>query len=455
MKKKPNILFMIADDHRFDAIRSFGDTTVQTPVLDGLAAQGVSFSRNHMMGGLSGAVCVPARSCVHTGVNVLRACKNPDMNDMPGMMTLNPEVAHLPETFKHAGYHTYATGKWHNDKKSFANGFCGGANIFFGGMSDHNRVPVQDFDPNGVYPKEAEYFGESFSTELFSNSAIRFLETYDREEPFFLYLAYTAPHDPRTAPEAYADMYHPADIPLPVNYMEQHPFDNGELHVRDEKLEQSPRTPDAIRQHIADYYAMITHLDHNIGKVLETLSSSGYAEDTIIVYTADHGLALGQHGLLGKQNLYDHSIRIPLIISGPGLPAGKQVQALTYTYDLFPTLCNLTGIDVPLTVESRSLAPLIYGETEKHREFVCAIYKDLQRTVSNGEWKLIRYYRSGGGGAGSDKMQLFNLTEDPWELRDLSGQSEYSGKVGDLSRVLNEWQTSIGDSLANALDIKP
>lgn len=445
MNDRPNILFIIADDHRFDAIRAFGDPVVQTPTLDGLAERGVSFRRTYIMGGLTGAVCIPSRACLHTGVNIFDHAVSQQIDDGRGLRTLNPRLALLPETLRQAGYYTFASGKWHNDRQSFARCFAGGGKIFFGGMSDHYAVPVHDFDPAGLYPEAGKYKGDKFSTELFSEAAIQFIRSYRRAQPFFLYLAYTAPHDPRTAPQAYADLYDPAQIPLPENFLAEHPFDNGELAVRDEALAPWPRRPEVIRQHIAAYYAMISHMDAHIGRVLEALEESGQAEKTIVVYTADHGLAVGQHGLLGKQNLYEHSIRVPLILSGPGLPRHEQVEAIIYAYDLFPTLCELVGLPIPETVESQSLLPLIRGEKGAGRNSVYAAYKDVQRMVSDGAWKLIRYYRSASRAAGSERRQLFHLAEDPWERYDLASDPGQRERLQHLAAELAAWQRRVGD----------
>jgi arylsulfatase A-like enzyme len=354
-------------------------------------------------------------------------------------------VAVMPETFKDAGYHTYAIGKWHNDTASFAKSFSNGAKLFFGGMSEHRKVPLFDFDPAGKYPKEKRYIGDSFSTEMFSDAAIRFLQEYREESPYFLYVAFTAPHDPRTPPQPYADMYSPEQMPLPENYMTEHPFDNGTLVNRDEELAPWPRTPEIIREHTADYYGMISHLDANIGRIFEALAERDDAEDTIIVYTADHGIAIGRHGLMGKQNLYDHSIRVPFMVKGRGIPAGNQVNALVYPGDIFPSLCELCNIPIPDSVETHSLIPLWTGEQERLRDTVYAAYKDIQRSVSDGEWKLIRYSRSELTGEGMEKQQLFHIAEDPAETIDLADSPEHRDKLTSLVEKLEQWQQQVGD----------
>ena len=440
MPSQPNILFIIADDHRFDAIGAMGDATVQTPVLDALMARGTTFRQTHIMGSLVGAVCVPSRAAVLTSASLFRS----------GMQEINRELAVWPQVMREAGYHTFATGKWHNDKQTFTNSFADGAKIFFGGMSSHFEVPVFDYDASGAYPNTAKYIGEKFSTEMFTDEAVQFLQDYDAaaaSDPFFLYLAFTSPHDPRTPPGEYASMYPPAEIPVPENFMPEHPFDNGEMRIRDEVLAPFPRTPEIVQEHIADYYGMISHMDAEIGRVLKTLEATGQLENTLIIYTADHGLAVGQHGLLGKQNLYSHSIRVPSIFAGPGVPQGKTVDALTYLYDVFPTVCELTAVACPDTVEGRSLVPLMHGSAERVRETVFAAYRDIQRTVSDGRWKLIRYYVSEETGAGTNRIQLFDLANDPGETTELSALSEHAERIQSLAADMQQWQIETDDFL--------
>ena len=441
MSSRPNILFMIADDHRWDAIGGMGDPTVKTPTLDSLIARGTTFRQTHIMGSLVGAVCVPSRAAVLTSANLFRSGGN----------QINPDLAVWPQVMREAGYHTFATGKWHNDKETFSNSFADGAKIFFGGMGNHLDVPVFDYDPDGTYPNDAKYSGEKFSTELFVDASVQFLQDYDADNPFFLYLAFTSPHDPRTPPAEYAAMYPREEIPVPENFLPEHPFDNGEMRIRDEVLAPFPRTPEIVQQHIADYYGMITHMDAEIGRVLQTLEATGHLDNTIIIYTADHGLAVGQHGLLGKQNLYNHSIHVPSIFAGPGVPEGTTVDTLTYLYDVFPTVCDLTDVACPDTTEGCSLLPLMNGSVETVRDTVFAAYKDIQRTVSDGRWKLIRYYVSEETGEGTDCIQLFDLAQDPWETTNLAANDvkspEHTDRIHSLATDMEMWQTETNDFL--------
>ena len=346
---------------------------------------------------------------------------------------------------RQAGYHTFFSGKWHNDRQTFADSFDDGGTIFFGGMGNQYKVPIFDFDPTGAYPKDARYIGDKFSTELFTDSAVQFIENYDQTDPFFVYLSFTSPHDPRTPPGEYATMYKPEDVPVPENFYPEHPFDNGEMRIRDEVLAPFPRTPEIVQQHIADYYGMISSQDAEMGRVLQTLEAKGQLDNTIVIYTADHGLAVGQHGLFGKQNLYAHSIRVPSIFAGPGIPQGTTVDALTYLYDVFPTVCDLTSVACPDTTEGVSLVPLMEGCVDQVRETVFAAYKDIHRTVSDGRWKLIRYYVSEETGKGTDFLQLFDLEQDPWETNNLAELPEYADRIRSLAADMKVWQNETDD----------
>ena len=443
---RPNILFMIADDHRYQTVHSNGDPVVQTPVLDALARRGVSFQGTYIHGGCSPAVCVPSRAAVNTGVSPFRAHVPTGSDESVPRHSkvkagrIRPDLALMGETFRQAGYATFATGKWHNDRDSFHRSFADARNVFFGGMCDHDKVPVQDYDPAGGYGAEREHIASGDSSVLFADSAIAFLQSRrETDPPFLLYTAFTAPHDPRTPPPEYRAMYDPAALPLPPNFAPRHPFDNGELEIRDELLAAFPREPAEVRRHLAEYYGMVSHLDHQVGRMLAALEKSGQADNTIVVYVADHGIGLGQHGLLGKQNLYDHSIRVPMIMAGPGVPADRRPEALVYSHDLFPTLCELTGVGVPATVESRSLRPVWSGESPG-RESMFTAYQDLQRMVRRGEWKLIEYTVPGR----PLRRQLFDVANDPWETRDLVNDPAHTARVAAMAAELEQARVHFG-----------
>ncbi|OGV67114.1 MAG: hypothetical protein A3K18_29905 [Lentisphaerae bacterium RIFOXYA12_64_32] len=451
--RRPNILFFFTDDQRFDTLRALGNPHIVTPTMDWLAANGTAFTHAHIMGGSCGAVCMPSRAMLNTGRTLYRIqdCGQ----QVPGEHVL------LGEALRQTGYATFGTGKWHNGRSAYARSFSDGDEIFFGGMNDHWNVPAYHFDPTGKYEgrlpfcenwalsntvkqREGDHVtAGKHSSELFCDATIAFLNRHDFRQPFFGYVAFMAPHDPRTMPKPYLEMYDPERIPLTANVMGGHPFDNGELHIRDEQLEKWPRTPEAIRRHLAEYYAMITHADANMGRVLDVLRAKGQLDNTVIVFSGDNGLALGQHGLMGKQSLYDHSVRVPLVFAGPGVPRGERRDAYAYLLDIFPTLCELTGVPVPDSVEGRSLVPVLRSPQATVRETLHLAYRHLHRGVRDRRFKLIEYVVDG-----RRTTQLFDLVADPCELRNLAAAPGYHQDLERLRKELRRWRDELGDDRA-------
>lgn len=435
---RPNVLVIVADDHQYDAVGALGHPTVRTPALDDLVAKGTTFTNAHYMGGLTPAVCSPSRACLLSGMYVFRAAEKWKLTDSADFVRLAPTQPTLPEIFRRAGYETFVAGKWHNDIASLLRSFEGGSRIFHGGMCDHTRVPVRelaDFTA-GAPPSVIE----GFSSDLFCQAIEQFARSRSRDRPFFAWLALTSPHDPRTPPDNFAGMYDPARMTLPPNFKPAHPFDNGALMERDEQLATRPLQSAELGRHLASYYGMISHHDAQLGRLMNTLRATRDADNTIVVYLSDHGLALGRHGLLGKQNLYEHSVRVPMIMAGPGIPASRRCGDLVQSLDLFRTLCSLAGVPVQDEVDSRDLQPLLSDHGSLVRDSLFAIYKDVQRMVNDGRWKLIVYHI-----AGRRRLQLFDLRADPDELHDLSGDPAQAATIARLQSRLRLWQTQTGD----------
>jgi arylsulfatase A-like enzyme len=421
-KPRPNVLFLFSDDHRFDTIRALGNPDIETPNLDRLCSRGVAFTQATIMGGNQGAVCVPSRAMLMTGQSVFHATD----------ALAGKRPYHLwPAVFGQAGYQTFGAGKWHNGPKLYHEAFSAGGPILFGGMNDHYRTPLHRFNPSAQYPPTAvERSPKQSSSELFTDGLLDFLQRRDKTKPFCAYVAFTAPHDPRQAPPEWLAKYPVEKIKLPKNFLPKHPFDNGELEVRDEKLLPFPRTPEAVKKEIADYYALISHLDSQIGRILDAVD-----ENTIVVFAGDNGLAVGQHGLLGKQNVYDHSIRVPLIVAGPGIVKGRKNLALVYVYDCFATLCDLAGLPKPATVEGESFAPALRGERFAGRASTFHLYRDFQRAVRTRTHKLIRYTVKG-----VTTRQLFDLQRDPLEMINRIDDPSQARRVAELEAELSRWE---------------
>jgi len=427
-----NVLFLYSDDQRADTIGAWGNQYIKTPNLDRLVREGFSFKRNYCFGGNSGAVCVPSRAMVNSGRTWFHV-----KNDLS-----NATI--LPELLRRRGYVTFATGKWHNGQASWLRGFERGEAIMFGGMSDHTRVPIRDLGPDGKLT--AQRTGGAFSSELFADAVIEFLEGYKEEEPFYAYVPFTAPHDPRQPPRKYREMYYQNRPPLPKNFLPQHPFDNGHCTGgRDENLAAWPRTPEVISDQLCEYYGLITHMDEQIGRILAALNETGHASNTLVVFASDQGLAVGSHGLLGKQSVYEHSMRSALIFRGPGVPGGAESEAFSYLFDIFPTVCDVLGVKVPAGVEGSSLAPIWRGEKSQVRDSIFLPFRNIQRAVRDERWKLIRYPQI-------NYTQLFDLQNDPDETRNLADEPVHQVTVERLLGLMKRWQAKVGDTLALTTD---
>lgn len=448
-RTRPNILFFFTDDQRFNTLNALGNPEIITPVMDRLVAQGTAFTHAHVMGGCVGAICMPSRAMLMTGRTLFHIEKNG---------SVIPEAHRMfPEHFRAQGYATFGTGKWHNGTDAYARCFSDGGENFFGGMSDHWNVPASHFRPDGNYPEAHplrerrgnlvagfnacyDHFGRKHSSELFCDEAIDFLDNRrPNDRPFCAYVSFMAPHDPREMPGDYLTMYDPDALTLPENFMTEHPFDNGELRIRDELLAPFPRTEAEIRRHLCDYYAMITHADAQMGRVLEALKRTGEMDNTIIVFAGDNGLAVGCHGLMGKQNLYEHSTRVPLVMAGPGVPVGARSAALCYLLDIFPTLCDLAGFTVPESVEGRSLLPVMRGE-QAGRDALFLAYKNIHRGIRTRTHKLIEYNVNG-----TRMTQLFDLVQDPFELKNLAASAGQAELLGKLRERLVELAAELND----------
>ena len=430
-KKAPNVLFILVDDMQSTCIHAYGCDQVHSPNIDRIVDNGISFTRTYTNGSLGGALSMPSRAMIMTGRGVYQVIQD-------GARIPEQHVT-LPELLRQNGYTTFATGKWHSDLKSFNRSFEKGENIFFGGMhsyqtNGHVSPRLYHYDPAGDYAGEP-FTGKKFSSEMFADAAVEFLQGRKKEKsPFFAYVAFTSPHDPRMQHPDYAQNYKADTLNLPINFLPQHPFDNGDMKVRDEVLSPIPRNTQTIQKELAGYYGMISEVDTQIGRIIQALKESGQMDNTILVFASDNGLAVGQHGLLGKQNLYDHSVRVPLVISVPGLEKekGTKKDVNCYLYDVYPTLCDLTGTQPAPSVTGKSLLPVIKG-ADKHRDCLFLAYNSIQRGLVKDGWKYIIY-----NVGGFRTEQLFDLKNDPWEMVNHAQEPAYAFKLAAYKKLLKE-----------------
>ncbi len=483
--KKPNVLFIIADDQAPRSIGGVNNPEIKTPNLDRLAKQGVLFSHCFNQGSWSGAVCVASRTMLITGQSVFKAPANKAYLDKwansRGAIAVkeSTEAKLWPEVFREAGYDTFLTGKWHNNHHSALKGFSQAKGIAKGmyetldpsgskkpgydrptpknnhwkpwerKFTGHWAPFVRDIvKKDGSNQIGNEYTVHKHSSELFADNAVEFLsKKEDSDKPFFMYVAFNAPHDPRQAPKKFVDMYPSKKIAIPENYLPEHPFDNGAIKIRDEVLAPFPRTKEIVQVHRSEYYAIITHMDKEIGRILKALKKSGQAENTYVIFTADHGLSVGQHGLMGKQNPYEHSIRMPFMISGPGIAKGATVDNMIYMQSVYPTTCELAGLKVPESVDYPSIAPLVKGEGKGGEEVIFNAYIETQRLVRTDRYKLVHYPKIG-------RNQLFDLKEDPHETKDLIKDPKLEKVKQRLLATLRKKRMELGDGMLSGAEGK-
>ena len=412
---KPNVLFLLADDMRADSIAALGNPAVKTPNLDGLVQRGFAFRNAYCFGGNSPAVCTPSRNMLLSGNAYFRWKDYKPPQGQAGLLSPG-DGPNFPLSMKAAGYETYHHGKRGNTAPLIQAKF------------DHNRYLMND---------EAERRSGEPGKEIV-DAAIEFVGNRSGERPFFMYLAFGNPHDPRVAAPKYLEQYEVDTLPLPKNFQPLHPFDIGSNTVRDETLLPWPRTEADVRRTHHEYYATITALDFHIGRLLALLKDRGLLENTLILFSADQGISIGSHGLLGKQNLYDAAMKSPLVFSGPGIPHGSS-DALLYLFDIYPTVCDLVGAGVSSAIDGRSAKPVFANPKAPHRDELLLSYLATQRAIRADGWKLIRYPQV-------DVTQLFDVQADPDEVHDLSKDIGHAQRVTDLLSRMRVLQSKFDDA---------
>ena len=438
---RPNILFIIVDDQSpFDLKIYNNESILDTPHIDRLASEGMVIDGAYHMGSFSGAVCTPSRHMIMTGRTLWHLPIGPGKETCPE----NMEKYTMAAIFNQAGYDTMRTCKRGN---SYA-----AANEQFTVVRDATKR-------GGTAESGSAWHGEQVLDYLTERQA-----SHDTD-PFLIYFGFSHPHDTRDGTpellEKYGAVNHtdkntlpPANDKqpqLPVNYLDAHPFHHGHHGLRDEVAVSGvweKRDPQTIRNELGREFACSENIDIQIGKVLKKLEEMGELDNTYIIYTADHGIAIGRHGLQGKQNLYQHTWRVPYIVKGPGIKSGTRALGNFYLLDTLPTLCDLAGISAPETVEGLSFKPVLTGEKPTIRDVLYGAYnggtKPGMRCVRQGDWKLIKYDVMDGT---VRETQLFNLKSNPHEfiaehrhsdeqLTDLAENPAYADRLVEMEALL-------------------
>ncbi len=443
-KTKPNFLFIFADDQTYESIRALGNQEVITPTLDKLASEGMVFTHAYNMGAWHGAVCVASRTMLNTGRFVWNAYRNEKK-----LNELAKERKLWSQLLEDAGYETYFSGKWHvqinpgeifNHVKHVRPGMPPSV------PEAYNR-PVEG-QPDAWSPYDTAFGGfwkgGKHWSEVLADDAEEFLSLAAKsDKPFFMYLAFNAPHDPRQSPKKFVDMYPLENISIPENFLPEYPY-IGKIgygrNLRDERLAPYPRTEYAVKVHRQEYYAIISHMDTQIKRIIEALEKTGKKDNTYIFFTADHGLAIGSNGLMGKQSMYDHSIRPPLFVIGPDIPKNKKNDADVYLQDIMATTLELAGVQKPPYIEFSSLLDLAREKSsESHYKSIYGCYTNAQRMIRRNGFKLIAYPQA-------KALLLYDLSKDPLEMHDLGDDPRYEEMKKELFNELLALQEQMRDS---------
>lgn len=449
---KPNVLFIFLDDLTHDAIGALGDRGVKTPNIDKLVSSGTAFSTTYMMGGWHGAYSVASRSQLLTGRFMWHSLAEQEDNYTTDIQAQNT----WPQVMRQAGYHTFMTGKWHVAHVNAKDVFDVVDTPRAGGMpktveESYSRPIEGQADTWSPYDETVGGYWEGGKhwSEVQADVSIDFInKNASCDKPLFMYCAFNAPHDPRQAPKEYVDMYPLNQIEAPKNFLPEHPFykEMGAAPgTRDERLAPYPRSEFAIKTHMQEYYSIISHADTQIGRILDAVEQNGMMDNTIIIFAADNGLAMGQHGFIGKQSLYDHSIRVPLVFSGPGIPEGERRDQMVYLHDLVPTIYDILGIEIPSQIEYESQYDVIKDNKAKGREYIYAGYGKFQRAIRDERYKMIFI-------PSIKYVYLFDLEKDPNEIENLYGQKRYDKVVEKLVKEYVVWSQKSGDQYDLAAD---
>ena len=429
---RPNFVVIITDNQRFDTIAALGNPVIKTPNLDRLVRGGTTFTR-----AVAYPLCTPSRAEMLTG------CSAPRTGVLGFSERPPKELAFWPAVMRDRGYQTWHIGKWHIVGAPEEYGYSQtGAMVRSGGprtpplYGRHGREITgyrnSLFMSNRPDAKLSQPVAITADIDrYFADSAIEVIEGKPGQ-PFFLHVNFTAGHDPYLTPDGFQPTYDAEKMPLPANFLPEHPFDHGNLRGRDELLLPWPRTPAMIREELAYYYAELSYMDEQVGRIVSALERSDQMKNTVVIFASDHGRGLGSHGIVGYHCMYEHSISSPVIFYGRGIPAGVSREAQCYLRDLFPTVCELGGAPIPATVEGRSLVPVLQGRAHQIYDCVFGCFQQYSRMVRSDRWKYIYYPQI-------DKVQLFDLKSDPEEIHDLSTTPDHSEIAAELRTKLLAW----------------
>jgi arylsulfatase A-like enzyme len=417
-ERPPNIVFILPDEWRGQALGCMGNPDVQTPNLDRLASEGLLL-RNTFS---NSPVCCPARACIQTGTYTSR--NGMVANDL----RLREDERGIADSFAQAGYRTAYVGKWHLDGGPREPGFVPpgrrhGYQHWAANECNHNYFYNWYFRDENVPIVTHEY-----TPKVFTDLAVEFLYELQQDKPFFLMLSFAAPHDPYLAPEKYMDLYDAEKLTMEPNWVEG--------------------TPGGGRKDLAGYYAGITAIDDQMGLLFQTLSELGLEENTIVLFSSDHGNMLGSQGQFLKRKPWEESIRVPGIIRYPKkIAPNRKSDALFSHVDIAPTLLSLCGIPIPAAMQGSDLSGLILGSEEYGPEAAYfQIFGPYEASHLPAGWRGIRTEHYMYARFATGPWLLYDLKKDPYEMMNLIHDASAQDVMHELDNKLTAWMAKVGDS---------
>lgn len=478
MAKRPNIILITTDQQRADTIGALGAPYMETPVLDRLVEEGVSFTNAYC----TAPSCVPSRASLFTGyyphnTNVLSNGDewSPTWVQMladSGYQCVNIGKMHTVPADVDGGFHE----RFIVENKDRGLKLDNHEECFYDEWDKylaHEGVEKPSREGYKQLPEYDEALGafkfpiaEKYHSDVFvGNMALWWLKRRESTAPLFLEIGFPGPHPPYDPTERFIDLYQDSDISVPEVSEEEIAKQPPPQHIyRDEMINpQAPYVPDRagaghdavqwvenpsdeqLQRLRAYYYANVSMIDEKIGQIMEILEEKGYLENSVVIFTSDHGDALGDHGHIQKWTMYDCSTRVPLVVRCPDrFPEGKKVDGLVQQFDLAPAILELAGVDIPAKWDAESILPQLEGKTTEGREYVFAEHgKDWKEFVFTGtelmtmvrskKWKLVHYL-------GEDYGELYDLVSDPEEKVNLWDDPEHKLKKEELLKVLMDWR---------------
>ncbi len=441
--QRPNIVFIMADDHAAHAISAYGSKVNKTPNIDRIGKEGMRFSNCFVVN----SICTPSRAAILTG-------KYSHINGVPVFNRFDGSQWTVAKDLQKAGYHTGMIGKWHLQSDPT-------------GFDYWNILPGQGkyHDPSFIEMGKTNKFPGGYATDLIADFAINFMEKRPKDQPFFLMCHHKAPHRGWEPDAKHARQFENAEIPEPATFNDDYKNRaaaateatmriDRDLTPNDVKFTPPPGLSPAELKHwkyeryMRDYLACIASVDDNVGRVLDYLEKNDLSKNTIVIYTSDQGFFLGDHNWFDKRFMYEESLRMPFLIRYPEkIKAGKVNDAMILNVDFAPTFLEYAGLTAPKEVQGRSIAPLLRGE--KPKDWRTSMYYRYYHYpadhrvqphygVRNERYKLIFYNRI-------NEWELFDLQKDPHELKSVYADPKYASVQKKMLAELNRLRADLND----------